>query len=207
MNSERLFQCEYGVLQKVKEGDFFLALKATNQSGVKLSCDWSLLVNVHQTYIHKTSSGSEKLNMGLNPNECVHIQVDLPSQDVKVHYKITVALYLHYPVDLVDLPVPSKDSFLSILIDQKTIDILHFLFDEKCLHRKTFQTGFNLHAAITEAALRRPVSSPLSDTVPPNREDTPYHMNLFRSATLLQKPEISVHGQGDLYTLVLNGSG
>lgn len=206
MNSERLFQCEYSVLQKVKGGDFFLALKATNQSGVKLSCDWSLLVNVHQTYIHKTSSGSEKLNMGLNPNECVHIQVDLPSQDVKVHYKITVALCLHYPVDLVDLPVPSKDSFLSILIDQKTIDILHFLFDEKCLHRKTFQTGFNLHAAITEAALRRPVSSPLSDTVPPNREDTPYHMNLFRSATLLQKPEISVHGQGDLYTLVLNGS-
>lgn len=207
MNSERLFQCEYSVLQKVKGGDFFLALKATNQSGVKLSCDWSLLVNVHQTYIHKTSSGSEKLNMGLKPNECVHIQVDLPSQDVKVHYKITVALCLHYPVDLVDLPVPSKDSFLSILIDQKTIDILHFLFDEKCLHRKTFQTGFNLHAAITEAALRRPVSSPLSDTVPPNREDTPYHMNLFRSATLLQKPEISVHGQGDLYTLVLNGSG
>lgn len=206
MNSERLFQCEYSVLQKVKGGDFFLALKATNQSGVKLSCDWSLLVNVHQTYIHKTSSGSEKLNMGLNPNECVHIQVDLPSQDVKVHYKITVALCLHYPVDLVDLPVPSKDSFLSILIDQKTIDILHFLFDEKCLHRKTFQTGFNLHAAVTEAALRRPVSSPLSDTVPPNREDTPYHMNLFRSATLLQKPEISVHGQGDLYTLVLNGS-
>lgn len=206
MNSERLFQCEYSVLQKVKGGDFFLALKATNQSGVKLSCDWSLLVNVHQTYIHKTSSGSEKLNMGLNPNECVHIQVDLPSQDVKVHYKITVALCLHYPVDLVHLPVPSKDSFLSILIDQKTIDILHFLFDEKCLHRKTFQTGFNLHAAITEAALRRPVSSPLSDTVPPNREDTPYHMNLFRSATLLQKPEISVHGQGDLYTLVLNGS-
>lgn len=206
MNSERLFQCEYSVVQKVKEGDFFLALKATNQSGVKLSCDWSLLVNVHQTYIHKTSSGSEKLNMGLNPNECVHIQVDLPSQDVKVHYKVTVALCLHYPVDLVDLPVPSKDSFLSILIDQKTIDILHFLFDEKCLHRKTFQTGFDLHAAITEAALRRPVSSPLSDTVPPNREDTPYHMNLFRSATLLQKPEISVHGQGDLYTLVLNGS-
>lgn len=206
MNSERLFQCEYSVLQKVKGGDFFLALKATNQSGVKLSCDWSLLVNVHQTYIHKTSSGSEKLNMGLNPNECVHIQVDLPSQDVKVHYKITVALCLHYPVDLVDLPVPSKDSFLSILIDQKTIDILHFLFDEKCLHRKTFQTGFNLHAAITEAALRRPVSSPLSDTVPPNREDTPYHMNLFRSATLLQKTEISVHGQGDLYTLLLNGS-
>lgn len=207
MNSERLFQCEYSVLQKVKGGDFFLALKATNQSGVKLSCDWSLLVNVHQTYIHKTSSGSEKLNMGLNPNECVHIQVDFPSQDVTVHYKITVALCLHYPVDLVDLPVPSKDSFLSILIDQKTIDILHFLFDEKCLHRKTFQTGFNLHAAITEAALRRPVSSPVSDTVPPNREDTPYHMNLFRSATLLQKPEISVHGQGDLYTLVLNGSG
>lgn len=206
MNSERLFQCEYSVLQKVKGGDFFLALKATNQSGVKLSCDWSLLVNVHQTYIHKTSSGSEKLNMGLNPNECVHIQVDLPSQDVKVHYKITVALCLHYPVDLVDLPVPSKDSFLSILIDQKTIDILHFLFDEKCLHRKTFQTGFNLHAAITEAALRRPVSSPVSDPVPPNREDTPYHMNLFRSATLLQKTEISVHGQGDLYTLVLNGS-
>nr|XP_011455355.2 uncharacterized protein LOC105347816 [Crassostrea gigas] len=195
MNSERLFQCEYSVLQKVKEGGFFLALKATNQSGVKLSCDWSLLVNVHQTYKHKTSSGSEKMNMGLNPNECVHIQVDLPSQDVKVHYKVTVALCLHYPVDLVDLPVPSKDSFLSILIDQKTTDILHFLFDEKCLHRKTFQTGFNLHAAITEAALRRPVSSPLSDTVPPNREDTPYHMNLFRSATLLQKTEISVHGQ------------
>lgn len=81
------------------------------------------------------------------------------------------------------------------MIDQKTIDILHFLFDEKCLHRKTFQTGFSLHAVITEAALRRPVSSPVSDTVPPNREDTPYHLNLFRSATLLQKPEISVYGQ------------
>lgn len=206
MNSERLFQCEYSVLQKVKGGDFFLALKATNQSGVKLSCDWSLLVNVHQTYMHKTSSGSEKLNMGLNPNESVHIQVDLPSQDVKIHYKITVALCLHHPVDLEELPVQSSDSFLSILIDQKTIDILHFLFDEKCLHRKTFQTGFSLHAVITEAALRRPVSSPVSDTVPPNREDTPYHLNLFRSATLLQKPEISVYGQGDLNTLFFNGS-
>ncbi|XP_062566965.1 uncharacterized protein LOC134229268 [Saccostrea cucullata] len=197
VRDKALLKCECVVLQQVRGTDFFLSCKVTNQSGLKLSCDWSLLVNVHQSNPNQTTSANERVDRGVRNSDSVLIQVNLPSQNTNNHYNVTVTLCLHFPNDLENLPEEKSSSLLSILIHQEILDIFNFLNDEKCLYQKTCQTRLTLHASIWEMALSRPAASTMQTKCPAKmEEDQLSEVHLLIPDSLLKIPEISAHGQG-----------
>ncbi|XP_061176436.1 uncharacterized protein LOC133185315 [Saccostrea echinata] len=191
-----LLKCECAVLQQVRGSEFFLSCKVTNESGLKLSCDWSLLVDVHQSNPNKTTSANERLDRGVRHSDSVLIQVNLPSQNTNNHYHVTLTLCLHFPNDLESLPEEKSSLLLPILVHQEILDILNFLYDEKCLYQKTCQTRLTLHASIMKMALSRPSANTMQTKCTARmEEDQLSEVHLLVPAALLKNPEISAYGQ------------
>lgn len=199
ISEKSLLKCECTAMQQAIGGEFFLSCKVTNHSGLDLSCDWSLLVCVHQSDSNKTSSANERMDRGVGRDESVHIRLNFPSGDTKTPYEVTLALCLHFPYDLGILQSDRSTSLLTIMVHQEIIDILHFLNEEKCLSQKTFQTTSFLHSAISNLALGRPAANVVQAKCASSLEGGSCEVYLLTPAVLLNKPEISAQGQGTFY--------